>query len=190
MAQRDQDIEQKSQKKQNKGEVHDCTSEQAYGHLACSTRCHSAQTRIRSSRSHRLENLCSCFLLGHLLLRVLPPVRSYHDAFFLFYRRSRSQISPLYSLRQYPLFSKSTPPTVLADHFTPQVFEKSQIYGKHKAKLSIVVGLYKQFIDTLQIASGLYYPWAWRASGQLLGLAGYGSEYLVRPEACARWTVV
>ena len=94
MAQRDQDIEQKSQKKQNKGEVHDCTSEQAYGHLACSTRCHSAQTRIRSSRSHRLENLCSCFLLGHLLLRVLPPVRSYHDVFFLFYRRSRSQISP------------------------------------------------------------------------------------------------
>jgi STE24 endopeptidase len=97
---------------------------------------------------------------------------------------------PVYSLRQYPLFSKSTPPAVLADHFTPQVFEKSQNYGKHKAKFSIVVGLYKQFIDTLQIASGLYYPWAWRASGQLLGLAGYGSEYLVRPEACARWNVV
>ncbi|KAN0109054.1 Peptidase family M48 domain containing protein [Russula decolorans] len=80
-------------------------------------------------------------------------------------------------LRQYPLYSKPTPPAVLADHFTPQVFEKSQKYGKHKAKFSIVSGLYKQFIDTLQLASCFYYPWAWKASGQLLGLAGYGSEY-------------
>ena len=88
----------------------------------------------------------------------------------------------LCSLRQYPLYSKSTPPAVLADHFTPQVFEKSQKYGKHKAKYSIVAGLYGQFIDTLQLASCLYYPWAWRASGQLLGLAGYGSEYLVCPQ--------
>ncbi|KAH9984847.1 peptidase family M48-domain-containing protein [Russula vinacea] len=85
----------------------------------------------------------------------------------------------LLHLRQYPLYSKPAPPTVLADHFTPQVFEKSQRYGKDKAKFSIVSGLYKQFIDTLQLASGLYYPWAWSASGQLLGLAGYGSEYLI-----------
>ena len=90
-----------------------------------------------------------------------------------------------YSLRQYPLYSKQTPPAVLADHFTPEVFEKSQKYGKHKAKFSIVSGLYKQFIDTLQLASCLYYPWAWKASGQLLGLAGYGSEYLVCPQEFA-----
>jgi STE24 endopeptidase len=85
------------------------------------------------------------------------------------------------SLRQYPLYSKPTVPAVLADHFTPQVFEKSQKYGKHKAKFSIVSGLYKQFIETVQLASGLYYPWAWSASGQLLGQAGYGTEYLVCP---------
>jgi hypothetical protein len=90
-----------------------------------------------------------------------------------------------YSLRQYPLYSKPTPPAVLADHFTPQVFEKSQKYGKHKAKFSIVSGLYKQFIDTLQLASCFYYPWAWKASGQLLGLAGYGSEYPVCPQEFA-----
>ena len=89
------------------------------------------------------------------------------------------------SLRQYPLYSKLTPPAVLADHFTPQVFEKSQIYGKHKAKFSIISGLYKQFIDTLQLSSYMYYPWAWGASGQLLGLAGYGSEYLVCPQEFA-----
>jgi CAAX prenyl protease-like protein len=97
-----------------------------------------------------------------------------------------AKIPPLScSLRQYPLFSKSSPPAVLADHFTSQAFEKSQKYGKHKAKFSIVSGLYKQFIDTLQLASCFYYPWAWRASGQLLGLTGYGSEYLVCPQEVA-----
>ena len=89
--------------------------------------------------------------------------------------------SRLCSLRQYPLFSKPAPPAVLAEHFTSEVFEKSQKYGKHKAKFSLVSGLYKQVIDTLQLASGVYYPWAWSAAGQLLGLAGYGSEYLVCP---------
>ncbi|KAI9438345.1 peptidase family M48-domain-containing protein [Lactarius indigo] len=82
-------------------------------------------------------------------------------------------------LRQYPLYSKPAPPSVLAEHFAPDVFEKSQKYGKHKAKFSIVSGLYKQVIDTLQLASGVYYPWAWSASGRLLGLAGYGPEYLI-----------
>jgi hypothetical protein len=100
---------------------------------------------------------------------------------FGFRRRSQHQHSPLHSLRQYPLYSKTTPPAVLADHFKPEVFEKCQKYGKHKAKFSIVSGLYKQVIDTVQLASGLYYPWAWKASGQLLGLAGYGPEYLVCP---------
>jgi hypothetical protein len=94
------------------------------------------------------------------------------------------------SLRQYPLYSKSTPPAVLADHFTPQVFEKSQKYGKHKAKFSIISGLYKQLIDTLQLAWCFYYPWVWRVSGQVLGLAGYGSEYLVCLQEFARWPAV
>lgn len=89
--------------------------------------------------------------------------------------------SRLCSLRQYRFFSKPAPPAVLAEHFTIEVFEKSQKYGKHKAKFSLVSGLYKQVIDTLQLASGVYYPWAWSAAGQLLGLAGYGSEYLVCP---------
>lgn len=104
-----------------------------------------------------------------------------NDVLFVFHRRSWSPFPSIYSLRQYPLYSKPTPPAVLADHFTPQVFERSQKYGKHKAKFTIVSGLYKQVIETLQIASGLYYPWAWRTAGQLLGLAGYGPEYLVRP---------
>ncbi|KAI9436819.1 peptidase family M48-domain-containing protein [Russula earlei] len=82
-------------------------------------------------------------------------------------------------LRQYPLYSKVAPPAVLADHFTLEVFEKSQKYGKHKARFSIVSGLYRQFITTIELASGFYYPWIWRTSGRLLGLAGYGPEYLI-----------
>lgn len=146
-----------------------------YGHSTRSTHCHSTQACICSSGSNRLENSSPCFFMGHLPLRIIPPVRSYPSILHPS-RRLRSC-----SLRQYPLYSKPTPPTVLADHFTPQVFEKSQIYGKDKAKFSIVSGLYRQFIDTLQLASGLYYPWAWSASGQLLRLAGYGPEYLVCP---------
>jgi STE24 endopeptidase len=83
-------------------------------------------------------------------------------------------------MRQYPLYSKTAPPAILAEHFTPEVFEKSQKYGKHKAKFSIFSGLYTQFIDTLQLASGMYHPWAWMTSGRLIGLAGFGPEYQVR----------
>jgi STE24 endopeptidase len=46
--------------------------------------------------------------------------------------------------------------------------------------------LYRQFIDTLQLASGVYYPWAWKISGKLIGLAGYGAEYLVYPKELAQ----
>ena len=133
--------------------------------------------------------------MGHLPLRILPTVRPYLSIYplsqpqSLTFMLAKPALLP-YSLRQYPLYSKPTPPAVLADHFTPQVFEKSQKYGKHKAKFSIVSGLYKQFIDTLQLASCLYYPWAWKASGQLLGLAGYGSEYLVCPQEFAPWAAV
>ncbi|TFY77410.1 hypothetical protein EWM64_g6604 [Hericium alpestre] len=82
-------------------------------------------------------------------------------------------------LRQFPLYNKTAPPAVLADHFKPDVFEKSQKYGKHKAKFSLFSGLYKQIVDTIQIGSGLYYPWAWMFAGQLLLWAGYGSEYQI-----------
>lgn len=151
-----------------------------HGHSTHPARCDSTQTCICSNGSNRLEILCPCFLMGHMPLRILPTVRPYPLSQPQTLTLTLAKTALLRcSLRQYPLYSKLTPPAVLADHFTPQVFEKSQIYGKHKAKFSIISGLYKQFIDTLQLASCLYYPWAWKASGQLLGLAGYGSEYLV-----------
>jgi len=169
-------------------QVQDCTSEQA---LWTSYTLNSLPS---NGNSHLFKWIQS---IGKLMFLFSPgasafssltsctsPSRGRH-AFLLFHRHSRSQNSPIFSLRQYPLYSKPTPPAVLADHFKPEAFEKSQKYGKHKAKYSIVSGLYRQFIDTLQIASGLYYPWAWSASGQLLGLAGYGPEYLVCAQSSA-----
>lgn len=82
-------------------------------------------------------------------------------------------------LRQYPLYSKTEPPALLAEHFTPEVFNKSQKYGKHKAKFSLVSGLYRQVLDTVQIQSGLFYPWAWKAAGQVIGYFNYGPEYQI-----------
>ncbi|KAI0710875.1 peptidase family M48-domain-containing protein [Earliella scabrosa] len=79
-------------------------------------------------------------------------------------------------LRQFPLYSKEAPPPVLADHFKPEVFKKSQAYGKDKAKFSLVSGLYKQVIDSLAIHYGLV-AWSWKAGGWIISKLGYGPEY-------------
>lgn len=84
----------------------------------------------------------------------------------------------LYSLRQYPLYSKTEPPKLLAPHFEPGVFEKSQNYGRDKAKFALLSGLYKQCLDSIMLHYG-FYAWSWSAAGQLLAKFGYGSEYEV-----------
>ncbi|PFH48529.1 hypothetical protein AMATHDRAFT_149731 [Amanita thiersii Skay4041] len=79
-------------------------------------------------------------------------------------------------LRQYPLYSKTEPPKALAPHFEEGVFEKSQKYGKDKAKFALFSGLYKQIIDSTMLQYG-FYAWSWGAAGRLLAKAGYGSNY-------------
>ncbi|KAI0919502.1 hypothetical protein AcV5_001554 [Taiwanofungus camphoratus] len=79
-------------------------------------------------------------------------------------------------LRQYPLYSKTAPPPALANHFTPDVFAKSQAYGKDKARFSLVAGLYKQTLDSAMLHYGLY-AWAWQVGGHILARFGYGPEY-------------
>lgn len=83
-------------------------------------------------------------------------------------------------IRQYPLYSKTEPPAVLAAHFSPDAdtFEKSQKYGKDKAKFSIFSGLYKQCIDSAMIQYG-FYAWAWATADRILVKFGYGPEYEV-----------
>ncbi|KAF8346330.1 peptidase family M48-domain-containing protein [Amanita rubescens] len=79
-------------------------------------------------------------------------------------------------LRQYPLYSKTEPPKVLAPHFEAGVFEKSQNYGRDKAKFALFSGLYKQCLDSIMLQFG-FYAWSWSAAGQLLAKFGYGPEY-------------
>ncbi|KZP23906.1 hypothetical protein FIBSPDRAFT_785159 [Athelia psychrophila] len=81
-------------------------------------------------------------------------------------------------IRQYPLYSKTEPPAVLAAHFPAgsDTFQKSQKYGKDKATYSIFSGLYRQCIDSAMIHFG-FYAWSWATAGTLLGKFGYGPEY-------------
>ncbi|KAI0631482.1 peptidase family M48-domain-containing protein [Trametes polyzona] len=79
-------------------------------------------------------------------------------------------------LRQFPLYSKTEPPPVLADHFKPETFKKSQAYGRDKARFSLISGLYKQVVDSLFLQYGLM-AWSWQTGGKLIALLGYGPEY-------------
>ncbi|KAI0700811.1 peptidase family M48-domain-containing protein [Cerioporus squamosus] len=79
-------------------------------------------------------------------------------------------------LRQFPLYSKEAPPPVLADHFKPETFKKSQVYGKDKAVFSLIAGLYKQVVDSLFIHYGLV-AWSWNVGGRIISKLGYGPEY-------------
>ncbi|KIY44638.1 hypothetical protein FISHEDRAFT_61693 [Fistulina hepatica ATCC 64428] len=79
-------------------------------------------------------------------------------------------------LRQYPLYSKPDPPPSLTAHFTPDVYKKSQDYGRDKARFALVSGLYKQCLDSTLLHFG-FYAWGWRVAGSLLTYFGYGPEY-------------
>ncbi|KAH9475229.1 CAAX prenyl protease 1 [Psilocybe cubensis] len=81
-------------------------------------------------------------------------------------------------IRQYPLYSKTSPPEVLAKHFDKGVFEKSQAYGKDKARFALFSGIYKQATDSLMLQYG-FYAWSWSAAGALLAKVGYGPEYQI-----------
>ncbi|KAF9244470.1 peptidase family M48-domain-containing protein [Melanogaster broomeanus] len=74
-------------------------------------------------------------------------------------------------LRQYPLYSKTEPPAVLARHFDKEAFRKSQLYGKDKAQFSLVTGLLKQAIDSAMLQYG-FYAWAWGIGGGIIGPFG------------------
>lgn len=76
-------------------------------------------------------------------------------------------------LRQYPLYSKTEPPAALKKDFEPGQFEKSQAYGKDKAKFALISGLWKQCTESALLHYG-FYPWAWEAAGNLVAKFGYG----------------
>lgn len=85
--------------------------------------------------------------------------------------------------RQYPLYSRNAPPAALASHFSGDTFEKSQAYGKDKAKFSFITGIYRQVLDSALIQYG-FYAYAWSLAGELISRFGYGLEYEVRFVGC------
>ena len=120
-----------------------------------------------------MENLRSGFHLGRDPIRVLPLVR------LLFFLSLMRGLTLSNRLRQYPLYSKPAPPAVLAEHFKADVFEKSQKYGKDKAKFSLVSGLLKQCLDSAMLQYG-FYAWSWDMGGRIIARLGYGPQYEVR----------
>jgi len=112
--------------------------------------------------------------MGCDAIRVLPAVSSHA------FRSSSPTHFTTFSLRlrQYPLYSKTTPPEVLGGHFDDDAFKKSQDYGRDKAKFSLVTGLLKQAVDSAMLHYGLY-AFAWNVAGQVITYFGYGSEYEV-----------
>ncbi|KAG8684614.1 hypothetical protein FRC08_013600, partial [Ceratobasidium sp. 394] len=78
--------------------------------------------------------------------------------------------------RQYPNYSRPHPPAALREHFTDEVFQKSQRYGRDKARFQVVSKLYSQLLETGMIVFGAF-PWAWGTAGNILAKYGYGPEY-------------
>lgn len=87
-------------------------------------------------------------------------------------------------IRQYPLYSKKEPPAALKAHFEQSAFEKSQQYGKDKAKFALFSGIFKQVLESLLLQYG-FNAWSWDAAGRVIAKAGYGPEYQVR-----NWSVL
>ncbi|CAG8957935.1 hypothetical protein HYFRA_00000276 [Hymenoscyphus fraxineus] len=71
------------------------------------------------------------------------------------------------SLRQYQVLKKTAPPKVLKNEVSQDVFDKSQAYGRAKAKYTLFSGLYGQIQNTAFI----YYdvlPKLWAVAGSFL----------------------
>ncbi|KAJ7911611.1 peptidase family M48-domain-containing protein [Mycena leptocephala] len=75
-------------------------------------------------------------------------------------------------LRQYPLYSKTSPPAALASHISASDFEKSQKYGKDKAKFALFSGLYRQCLDSTMLHFG-FYAWSWDVAGRITQSIGF-----------------
>ncbi|KAK4203884.1 peptidase family M48-domain-containing protein [Triangularia verruculosa] len=70
-------------------------------------------------------------------------------------------------IRQYRVLTKTKPPAVLQHEVTQEVFDKSQAYGRAKAKFSLINGLYGQ-IQNFAFYHFDVLPKLWSWSGNLL----------------------
>ncbi|KAG5660453.1 hypothetical protein KAF25_003059 [Fusarium avenaceum] len=71
------------------------------------------------------------------------------------------------TLRQYRVLQKTSPPAVLSKEVSQEVFDKSQAYGRAKAKFEIVNGLYSQ-VQNIAFMHFDVLPKLWSWTGHLL----------------------
>ncbi|KAH7246422.1 myosin-like coiled-coil protein-domain-containing protein [Fusarium tricinctum] len=71
------------------------------------------------------------------------------------------------TLRQYRVLQKTSPPAVLSKEVSQEVFDKSQAYGRAKAKFEIVNGLYSQ-VQNIAFMHFDVLPKLWSWTGDLL----------------------
>lgn len=83
-----------------------------------------------------------------------------------------------HSARQYKYYSKKEAPQNLKAYVPQDKFDKSQAYGKDKAKFSFVKTLWSQIWDTLFLYYGGF-ALCWQWGGDLIGMLGYGADYQV-----------
>lgn len=126
----------------------------------------------------------SMFSCSHGLLRSLNPI---FCELSIYFDADERQLIVLIScrVRQYPLYSKKAPPPALEKAFEPGQFEKSQAYGKDKAKFALFSGLYKQCLDSALLQYG-FYAWSWKAAGCVIAKLGYDSAHEVSIGASKR----
>ncbi|KAH8773338.1 putative CAAX prenyl protease 1 [Hyaloscypha sp. PMI_1271] len=101
--------------------------------------------------------------LAHFLDRPLFPWKKLIIGFSL----GQYVFEGLLSLRQYQILRQTRPPKVLENEVSQEVFDKSQSYGRAKAKYSLFSGLYGQIQNTAFI----YYdvlPKLWALTGSWL----------------------
>ncbi|PMD34707.1 putative CAAX prenyl protease 1 [Hyaloscypha variabilis F] len=101
--------------------------------------------------------------LAHFLDRPLFPWKKLIIGFSL----GQYVFEGFLSLRQYQVLRQTRPPKVLENEVSQEVFDKSQAYGRAKAKYSLFSGLYGQIQNTAFI----YYdvlPKLWALTGSWL----------------------
>ncbi|KAL2068706.1 hypothetical protein VTL71DRAFT_15044 [Oculimacula yallundae] len=101
--------------------------------------------------------------LAHFLDRPLFPWKKLIVGFSL----AQYAFEGFLSLRQYQVLKQTRPPKVLQKEVSQEVFDKSQAYGRAKAKFSLFGGLYGQIQNTAFI----YYdvlPKLWSLTGSWL----------------------
>ncbi|PHH61782.1 hypothetical protein CDD81_7946 [Ophiocordyceps australis] len=84
-------------------------------------------------------------------------------------------LESLLTLRQYRVLQRTKPPAVLAQEISTETFDKSQAYGRAKARFEIVSGLWSQLQNIYFVqADVLPRMWAW--TGALAAHWGFGGE--------------